>query len=512
MNALKSIYISLMLTSGAVAMGAVPDGYYDSLEGLTGVALKKAVKTAGFKNHKAITYGDDTWEVFKTSDVRTINGTLYYWDMYSNENVAVTSGKPNSTVMNIEHSVAKSWWGGANNDAYKDCFHLNPSNSDANSRKSNYPMAEIQTGTWNNGVTFVGKPKSGQGGGSTYVYEPADEYKGDFARVFFYMFTIYDNISWTSSCNWMYDTGSDLTLKPWAYELLLKWARQDPVSQKEIDRNEAVSKKQGNRNPFIDCPELAEYIWGSKRGQAFHYDGYSDPNPDPQPDPDDPVIDPTPVPSGYWYPVTSSADLNEDDSYVIVSVNENVAMAYTQGGGNKYFNQCSQLPTVDTSTGTRRLSSVPDNVAVIRLVKSGSGWQIGVCDKEGNSKGFISSSEMKSVTLGNSASVATVTPSSSETRIVYSYGSETGYLHYNANDNGLRFTTYNSPTNQQPVALYRLEAGKNAGITPIDGSDEPQLIGIFDINGRRVNAASTDSLDHGVYIVVTNYGTRKIVR
>lgn len=503
-----------MLATAATTLAAAPDGYYNSLEGLTGISLKKAVKSVGTRNHRAISYGDDTWEVFKTSDVRNINGTLYYWDMYSNNNVAVSSGKPNSSVMNIEHAVANSWWGGTKNDAYKDCFHLNPSNSDANSRKSNYPMAEIQTGTWDNGVTFIGKPKSGQGGGATYVYEPADEYKGDFARAFFYMFTVYDNISWASKCDWMFDTGSDLLLKPWAYQLLLRWAKNDPVSQKEINRNEAICKKQGNRNPFIDCPDLAEYIWGSKSGQPFHFDGNTDPapDPDPTPDPDDPVIDPNPVSPGFWYPVSSYSDLNEQDSYVIVSVNENVAMAYTQGGGNKYFNQCTQLPTVDTSTGTKRLSSLPDNVAVIRLVKSGNGWQIGVCDKDGNSKGFISSTEMKSVSLGGSASVATITPSSDETRIVYSYGSETGYLHYNANDNGQRFTTYNSPTNQQPVALYRLEESKQAEVTPIDGSEAPVLIGIFDINGRKVNASSTLELDHGVYIVVTNYGTRKIVR
>lgn len=510
MNALKSIYISLMLTSGAVAMGAVPDGYYDSLEGLTGVALKKAVKTAGFKNHKAITYGDDTWEVFKTSDVRTISGTLYYWDMYSNENVAVTSGKPSSTVMNIEHSVAKSWWGGTNNDAYKDCFHLNPSNSDANSRKSNYPMAEIQTGTWNNGVTFVGKPKSGQGGGSTYVYEPADEYKGDFARVFFYMFTIYDNISWTSSCNWMYDTGSDLTLKPWAYELLLKWARQDPVSQKEIDRNEAVSKKQGNRNPFIDCPELAEYIWGSKRGQAFHYNpDYQpgdNPDPDPDSDPDDPGVDPSPLPSGYWYAVTSAADLNEKDRYIVVDVNEQHVMAATNAG--KYMNVCGSTVSIDKSGSVARITTAPQDAAVVSLTKSGSGYRMGVYNVAGELQGYLHSTSAKTLTLEPSGGTA-VEISAGGSTTTLSFGSA-GKLLYNAS--APRFLTYTS--DQAPVQLYRLEVpGGTLGVdTPIDGSDEPQLIGIFDINGRRVNASSTDCLDHGVYIVVTNYGTRKIVR
>ncbi|MFR3550682.1 MAG: endonuclease, partial [Coprobacter sp.] len=58
--------------------------------------------------------------------------------------------------------------------------------------------------------------------------------------------------------------------KDWVIDLLLKWHRNDQVDSKEIDRNEAVQKKQHNRNPFIDYPELVEYIWGNKKGTAFN--------------------------------------------------------------------------------------------------------------------------------------------------------------------------------------------------------------------------------------------------
>lgn len=71
------------------------------------------------------------------------------------------------------------------------------------------------------------------------------------------------------------------TLKPWAVDLLLKWHRADPVSQKEVDRNEAVYGFQGNRNPFIDHPELVEYIWGNKIGQKYQGGG-SEPVGDPE--------------------------------------------------------------------------------------------------------------------------------------------------------------------------------------------------------------------------------------
>lgn len=258
-----------------------PAGYYDSLEGKCGYDLMMAVK-AKVRNHSVINYGDDTWYAFLDTDVRMVNGRECWWDMYSNNNVTVASGHPG---MNIEHSVANSWWGGTKNDAYKDIVHLNPSNADANSRKSNYPLGEIGSGTWDNGVTFIGKPKSGSGGGSTYVYEPCDDYKGDFARVFMYMFTVYNDMSWRTSngYGYMYDTTLKTMFKTWAADMLMRWHRKDPVSDKELNRNDGIYKHQKNRNPFIDLPELAEHIWGSKSNVPFSLNGSTPPV-----DPDDP--------------------------------------------------------------------------------------------------------------------------------------------------------------------------------------------------------------------------------
>ncbi|MDE5796628.1 MAG: endonuclease, partial [Muribaculaceae bacterium] len=118
--------------------------------------------------------------------------------------------------------------------------------------------------------TKVGPAMAGYGGGSANVFEPADEYKGDFARSFFYMATVYDELPWT--INYMYTQNIYPTLQPWAFQMLLQWARMDPVSQKEIDRNDAVELSQGNRNPFIDFPELAEYIWGTRTEEIFLID------------------------------------------------------------------------------------------------------------------------------------------------------------------------------------------------------------------------------------------------
>ena len=84
------------------------------------------------------------------------------------------------------------------------------------------------------------------------------------------MATVYDDLPWSTRYGYMFASNPWPTLKSWAYTMLLRWAAEDPVSQKEILRNDAVEKSQGNRNPFVDFPELAEYIWGARTQEAFY--------------------------------------------------------------------------------------------------------------------------------------------------------------------------------------------------------------------------------------------------
>ena len=225
------------------------------------------------KNHKKISYGsgeDKTWGAFYTTDAVVENGKRRVLDMYSAEKRYFGSKGSAVSGMNIEHSVAKSWWGGTENNAYCDIHHLNPSDETANSKKNNYPLGELTSVSWNNGVAFVGKANID--GKSENAYEPCDEYKGDFARVFMYMFTCYQDLTWKYT--WMnYEKSTYPTLKPWAVELLLKWHEQDPVSEKEVNRNNAVYAVQGNRNPFVDYPQLADYVWGDSINYVFHLNG-----------------------------------------------------------------------------------------------------------------------------------------------------------------------------------------------------------------------------------------------
>ena len=247
--------------------------YYTSVDGIKGGATLKTALHELIKDHKKISYGsgeDKTWGAFYTTDAVVENGKRRVLDMYSAEKRYFGSKGSAVSGMNIEHSVAKSWWGGNQNNAYCDIHHLNPSDQNANSRKSNYPLGELTSVSWENGVTFVGKANID--GKSQNAYEPCDEYKGDFARVFMYMFTCYQDLTWEYT--WMnYEKSTYPTLKPWAVELLLKWHKQDPVSEKEVNRNNAVYAVQGNRNPFVDYPQLADYVWGDSINYVFHLTG-----------------------------------------------------------------------------------------------------------------------------------------------------------------------------------------------------------------------------------------------
>ena len=181
--------------------------------------------------------------------------------------------------VNREHSFPKSWFK-EGQPMVSDAFHVYPTDGKVNGQRSNFPYGECANGTTlpsSNGVDALGKlGKSSFPGYSGTVFEPVDEYKGDFARSYFYMAACYNDkiASWSSP---MLAGNSYPCYTTWAVNLLLKWNEQDPVSQKEIDRNNAVYKHQNNRNPFIDHPELAEYIWGDKQNIGWTPGGVVDP-------------------------------------------------------------------------------------------------------------------------------------------------------------------------------------------------------------------------------------------
>ena len=112
------------------------------------------------------------------------------------------------------------------------------------------------------------------------VFEPNDLYKGDFARTYFYMVTCYEEKlpDWYANYAESQPTLDGNTypgFSSWQLEMLMKWSKNDAVSNKETNRNNAVYDIQKNRNPFIDYPELERFIWGDLKDVAFSYDHYS---------------------------------------------------------------------------------------------------------------------------------------------------------------------------------------------------------------------------------------------
>lgn len=248
-------------------LAQIPEGYYSSLKGKKGAELKTAIHDI-IKKANVLEYGSKkghTWWGFWSTD-RNENG--YFIDRYSAEREwekSTSQGAPGAG-MNIEHSFPKSWWGGATVQAYKDLYNLMPCESKINRTKSNFPMGIVVSGDKGNGWTKVGEGTDGK-----KYWEPAAPWKGDFARGYMYMATAYQDYNWKGEqALQILQQGAYPTLQKWAYTLYIQWAKADKPDALEIKRNNDVAKIQGNRNPYVDFPNLMEYVWGDSTNIAFN--------------------------------------------------------------------------------------------------------------------------------------------------------------------------------------------------------------------------------------------------
>lgn len=275
-----SLFVFLLpaLLLPALLRAAAPVGYYASAAG-TGATLKTQLYNI-IKNHTAQSY-TYLWTAFKTTD-DVDNAGLKVWDVYSDipgptpepyeyafGNNQCGTYQTEGDCYNREHSFPASWF----NDAapmYTDLFHVIPADGYVNNRRSNYPLGIVGSAEW----TSLNGSKVGTctyPGYTGKVFEPIDEYKGDFARTYFYMATRYENLiaGWyanSTEANAVLQNNAFPVFEPWFLTMLTKWHEADPVSAKETDRNDAVYAIQGNRNPFIDHPEYVYQIWGVGQG------------------------------------------------------------------------------------------------------------------------------------------------------------------------------------------------------------------------------------------------------
>jgi len=279
------------------AGGGEPVGYYSAATGLSCSALKSALSTIITTGMTPKTYGD-LWTQYLISDIKPrevgSGSANVIWDIYSenptgpdpynftpgtvasggqqdNGGAAATEG----ILYNREHSVPQSWFGASassgSSGPESDYFHIFPTDKVVNATRSNFIYGEVNTPSFTsqNGGKLGPNTVSGMAGGT--VFEPIDGFKGDLARAFFYFVTRYQ----TSMTAWeALSTEGDMAFDGTAWpsvelpylQMMINWHNLDPVSQKEIDRNNAGYTFQGNRNPFVDHPEYVNQVWVSGCG------------------------------------------------------------------------------------------------------------------------------------------------------------------------------------------------------------------------------------------------------
>lgn len=215
----------------------------------------------------------DVWQYSERSEDDTMpKGAfrLFYSNNYG-MNLGDYSGK-----VNREHVWPQSLSGGlfGTSGAGADGHHIRPCNQSLNGFRSNKRYGDLEPSeieytafvsakdAKNYNVLhayytedYIKNSYKGEitGYSSDDVFEPTDEYKGDIARIIAYMALHYESLEGIVT-NVMVD----------GYDTILEWNKIDPVDSYEINRNNVIAEFQGNRNPFIDAPELVNVVFGDK--------------------------------------------------------------------------------------------------------------------------------------------------------------------------------------------------------------------------------------------------------
>ncbi len=252
----------------------IPGSYYSSATS-TGQELKAQLNQI-VKDHVERTYAE-LWTDFQSTDVKP-NGNV--WDIYSDkggcydppyEYIFITDqcGTYNNEgdCYNREHSFPQGWFGTDDDTVYTDLFHLYPTDGTVNGERGSFEYGEVSSPTFTSLNGSKVGPNAYTGSSGATAFEPIDEVKGDIARTYFYLATRYANriTSWTTSPMIDGDISDEdgSVFEEWALNMLINWHNLDPVSQKEMTRNDSIYNIQNNRNPFVDHPEFVDSVWNT---------------------------------------------------------------------------------------------------------------------------------------------------------------------------------------------------------------------------------------------------------
>ena len=270
---IKTLLIVGLLFSVANIFAQIPTGYYDGTTGLTGAALKTKLSQIITSGHQTKSY-DNLYNGYPSTDSDNYyekDGSVL--DIYS-ENPKGTdpyvyqhgskqcgSYKVEGDCYNREHIFPQGYFNSAS-PMVSDIHHIVPTDGKVNGYRSNFPFGKVGS------ANFISEngSKRGTSASPNYsgtVFEPIDEFKGDVARMILYFATRYESKLSSFKDNDILTNSAFPGVEAWELAVLKEWHTNDPVSEKEIDRNNAAYSFQGNRNPFIDHPEYVALIWGT---------------------------------------------------------------------------------------------------------------------------------------------------------------------------------------------------------------------------------------------------------
>ncbi|CAM2911144.1 endonuclease I [Chryseobacterium flavum] len=272
---MKKIFLFSVFAGLVNVYAQAPAGYYNSANGLSGAPLKTALSTIITNGHQDKGYSG-LWTGYKTTDIdKNYENDGSILDIYSEKPAGIdpynyTPGtnqcgtySTEGNCYNREHIVPQSLFN-QNSPMVSDIHFIRATDGKVNGMRSNYPFGKVGSATFTskNGSKLGSSASSGYSG---TVFEPIDEFKGDVARMIFYFVTRYESKLSSFSSGNMLGSSTFPGLQAWELDVLLAWHNQDPVSQAEINRNNASYTFQGNRNPFIDNPNYVGLIWGSQQ-------------------------------------------------------------------------------------------------------------------------------------------------------------------------------------------------------------------------------------------------------
>lgn len=254
------------------------DEYYqDALIGKSGEELANALKTVIRSHERLMPQFDEytLWHYFEMTDVHA-DGTV--WDMFSNDKVPFAGNGEIHAVLGYTHMVFPEWAGDIlpyNMEISLDLHNIYPCNIDVANAIYNMIVWDVDEVTYNNGALCIGQTDIA--GTTVRAYEPNDEYKGDIARAIMYAVVCYGGEFHWQGQSWnLFNDNSYPVFNSLSEAILLAWHEADPVSEKEKTRNDVVYRLQGNRNPFVDYPDLAGHLWGELIDKPFNTDGPGD--------------------------------------------------------------------------------------------------------------------------------------------------------------------------------------------------------------------------------------------